>query len=75
MTDSFWKNGNWGQIKIYLKRGINQSQVSRKSTVSTGVNMHKSRLSNIIIDCQVEDIDAAAHFLSACYRPNSRIRR
>lgn len=27
--------------------------------------MHKSRLSNIIIDCQVDDIDAAARFWAA----------
>ena len=27
--------------------------------------MHKSRLSNIIIDCQTDDIDAAARFWSA----------
>jgi predicted enzyme related to lactoylglutathione lyase len=27
--------------------------------------MHKSRLSNIIIDCQTEDVDAAARFWAA----------
>ena len=27
--------------------------------------MHKSRLSNIIIDCQTDDIDAAAGFWNA----------
>jgi len=33
--------------------------------LSPGTAMHKSRLSNIIIDCQTGDIDAAAEFWAA----------
>jgi predicted enzyme related to lactoylglutathione lyase len=37
----------------------------RPATSSPGASVHKSRLSNIIIDCRTDDIDAAAEFWAA----------
>jgi predicted enzyme related to lactoylglutathione lyase len=39
--------------------------VADSATTPFGASMHKSRLSNIIIDCHTDDIDAAARFWAA----------
>jgi predicted enzyme related to lactoylglutathione lyase len=44
---------------------ITSAQRSRCSASSTRIAMHKSRLAGFIIDCQVQDLEAATRFWSA----------